>query len=175
MASINGLELKKVTHFKGHEGEPLMQGDVYYNGKKVGYYSDDSWGGPENLEITPEVEAMFKDFCDEEAAASSGLTAAQLETVRGSFTGVTAAISFLQTVMENEKEFTKAAKKGYGGIIIYTHNGGYSVLSIPKGMLTNRNDDQLIEDVVKQVPNLKLAARSDLAVYRDITQFAIIK
>ena len=45
MAKIKGIELKKVNNFKGHEGEPLTQGDVYYKGKRVGYYSQDAWGG----------------------------------------------------------------------------------------------------------------------------------
>lgn len=45
MAKIKGIELKKVNDFKGHDGEPLTQGDVYYKGKRVGYYSQDAWGG----------------------------------------------------------------------------------------------------------------------------------
>lgn len=45
MAKIKGIELKNITNFRGHEGEPLIQGNVYYKGKKVGYYSQDAWGG----------------------------------------------------------------------------------------------------------------------------------
>lgn len=45
MAKIKGIELKNVVNFKGHEGEDLIQGNVYYNGKKIGFYSQDSWSG----------------------------------------------------------------------------------------------------------------------------------
>lgn len=45
MASIKGIELKNIIDFRGHEGEELTQGDVYYKGQKVGYYSQDAWGG----------------------------------------------------------------------------------------------------------------------------------
>lgn len=45
MAKIKGFELKGIAEFKGHEGEPLIQGNVYYKGKKVGFYSQDAWGG----------------------------------------------------------------------------------------------------------------------------------
>ena len=36
MAKIYGVELKNITNFKGHEGEPLIQGNIYFNKKKVG-------------------------------------------------------------------------------------------------------------------------------------------
>lgn len=39
------FELKALTSFKGHEGEPLLQSNIYKNGKKVGAWSDDSHGG----------------------------------------------------------------------------------------------------------------------------------
>lgn len=51
MAKINEFELKNITEFRGHEGEDLIQGDVYYKGKKVGYYSQDAWGGMDIFDI----------------------------------------------------------------------------------------------------------------------------
>lgn len=51
MAKIKGIELRRVNDFRGHEGEPLTQGDVYYNDKKVGYYSQDAWGGMDILNL----------------------------------------------------------------------------------------------------------------------------
>jgi hypothetical protein len=51
MAKINGIELKNVKNFRGHEGEDLIQGDVYYKGKKVGYYSQDAWGGMDIFDL----------------------------------------------------------------------------------------------------------------------------
>ena len=51
MASINGIELKGIKEFKGHEFEYLIQGNIYYKGKKVGWYSQDSWGGCDHIDL----------------------------------------------------------------------------------------------------------------------------
>lgn len=58
------LTMKKVTKFKGHEGESLYQGDVYYQGKKVGFLSEGDWGGPPILRIESKVakDAVDKFF-----------------------------------------------------------------------------------------------------------------
>ena len=45
MASINGVSIKAFKKFRGHEGEELYQGNVYYNGKKLGFWSQDAHGG----------------------------------------------------------------------------------------------------------------------------------
>lgn len=51
MASIKGIEFKNLKDFRGHEGEDLVQGDIYYKGKKVGYYSQDAWGGSDIFDL----------------------------------------------------------------------------------------------------------------------------
>ena len=56
MAKIKGIELRNIRDFRGHEGEPLTQGDVYYKGKKVGFYSQDSWGGPDILNLDYDLD-----------------------------------------------------------------------------------------------------------------------
>ena len=45
MASINGVSIKAFKKFRGHEGEEPYQGNVYYNGKKLGFWSQDAHGG----------------------------------------------------------------------------------------------------------------------------------
>lgn len=51
VASINGVSLKKLRYFVGHEGG-CFQGDVYLDGKKLGFWSQDSWGGADNFEFS---------------------------------------------------------------------------------------------------------------------------
>lgn len=51
MGKIKNVEIKKITNFLGHEQEPLFQCDIYYKGHKVGFYSQDSWGGADNIDI----------------------------------------------------------------------------------------------------------------------------
>ena len=51
MASINGVEVKNLKTFRGHEGEPLYQGSVYLNGKRLGFWSQDAWCGCDNYDF----------------------------------------------------------------------------------------------------------------------------
>lgn len=50
VASINGVSVKKLNFFIGNEGG-CFQGDVYLDGKKLGFWSQDFWGGPDNFEF----------------------------------------------------------------------------------------------------------------------------
>lgn len=43
--------VKKLKTYRGHEGEPLAQGDLYIDGKKAGFLSQGDWGGPAILRI----------------------------------------------------------------------------------------------------------------------------
>ena len=47
MASINGVSIKSLKWFRDHEGCGIAQGNVYIDNKKVGFWSQDSWGGPD--------------------------------------------------------------------------------------------------------------------------------
>lgn len=47
MASINGVSLKNVKTFKGHDGDGYYSGSVYLNSKKLGHWSQDSYCGPD--------------------------------------------------------------------------------------------------------------------------------
>ena len=76
MAKINGFELKGIKTFKGHEGEPCQQGNIYYKGKRVGWFSDDSWGGCMDIRFDSlEIEKLFKEtICKYVAAYPNGFT-----------------------------------------------------------------------------------------------------
>ena len=64
MASINGIEIKRVTHFVGHEGN-CSQGNVYFKGRKVGFWSQDSWGGPDSYNFNTKVfDKALKNYQD---------------------------------------------------------------------------------------------------------------
>lgn len=63
MAKIKGIELRNIKDFRGHEGEDLTQGDIYYKGKKVGYYSQDAWGGMDIFDL--DWQNLSKDLMKE--------------------------------------------------------------------------------------------------------------
>ncbi len=45
MASVYGVEVKNVRRQTDHEGCALYSADVWYNGKKLGHWSQDYWCG----------------------------------------------------------------------------------------------------------------------------------
>jgi len=63
---FGGYWVKNIKEFKGHEQEPLWQASVYKNGKKIGFFSEDSRGGPARLDCnTREQEKELMDFARE--------------------------------------------------------------------------------------------------------------
>jgi len=58
--------IKGIKNFKGHEEEPLFQCSVYKEGTKIGFFSEDSWGGPAQLQsFNAEDEKALCDFAKE--------------------------------------------------------------------------------------------------------------
>ena len=65
MAKINGIEVKAVKTFTGHEGEKCYQGNVYYQGKKLGFWSQDAWCGPDIYDFdTSILDKAVSDYHD---------------------------------------------------------------------------------------------------------------
>lgn len=57
---IGPYSIGTIKSFRGHEGEPCLQGTLLKDGKKVAEWSDDSWGGPMRLHFKD--RAMEADF-----------------------------------------------------------------------------------------------------------------
>ena len=49
MARINGVEVKAVKYRAGHDGARVASGSIYVDGKKLGRWSQDAWGGPDDF------------------------------------------------------------------------------------------------------------------------------
>ena len=64
MASINGVEVKALKGFEGHEGY-CFQGNIYKDGKKLGFWSQDSWGGCDRFDFDESIlDEACKDFAN---------------------------------------------------------------------------------------------------------------
>jgi hypothetical protein len=46
---FGGYSVKGIKIHKGHEGEDCIQCSVYKDGKRIGLFSEDDWGGPARL------------------------------------------------------------------------------------------------------------------------------
>lgn len=61
---MDGLTVKGIKTWKGHEGEPLAQAMVYLDGKKVAFYSDSDNGAAPRIEVlNPVLYAQIEGYC----------------------------------------------------------------------------------------------------------------
>lgn len=120
MASINGISLKKVTEFKGHEGEPCYQGDVYLNNKKIGFWSQDAWGAVvDNVYLSLEYsEEMLREKIKKlniDKAKNITRADGSSDTI---YYSLESLFSDLLVLQDHEKIFKKAVKAGYKGVAV---------------------------------------------------------
>ena len=66
---FKGYWIKNLVNFKGHEGEPLFQCTVYKDGKKIGFFSEDSHGGPARFDG---IERKYEEQLNKDAQEFSG-------------------------------------------------------------------------------------------------------
>lgn len=114
MASIKGWQLKGLKTFQGRDWEGV-QGNLYYNGKKAGWYNDSGNGGMADIdlnskELQEQFEKSIKDYYAE-------------HPLTGRFTDLTPDgeifMGDLLNLMQDEKQYNKMSKKGYSHIALY--------------------------------------------------------
>lgn len=126
MASINGITVKAVKEFRGHEGEPLYQGNIYLGNKKIGWWSQDSHGGCDNIHldqpyIVTKLEHKVKELnrdkeeTHERSDGSKYVLDYSLDMMFGD----------LMVMYEDEKTYRAAVKNGFAGVLLVTD--GYHV------------------------------------------------
>lgn len=117
--SIKGFELRNITHFLGHEQEDCYQGFIYYNGKKVGYYSDDSWGGCGIINFdNVEYDKLFRDMAKEYLKVRY----AKEKLLQDCYDMVFTDLLQLNSAY---KDFVKGKQKGFQIMAILSINGAW--------------------------------------------------
>ena len=53
---LGSFEIKGCTTYRGHEGESCLQGNLYFDEKKVGSFNEDSWSGEFLYELNGNIE-----------------------------------------------------------------------------------------------------------------------
>ena len=133
MAKLNGVEIKALKQFVGHDGE-CSQGNVYIDGKKAGFWSQDAWGGPDSY------DGGFEKSLAERAKMM------QAGTPRSSkfydiMNDSDVFMGALLTLLLDEKEYKKVKKAGFGTMLLVTD--GYHVNGMAyKGALTLADIEQ---------------------------------
>lgn len=120
MASIYGFTLKNMVYFQGRDF-PGEQGNIYYNGKKVGWYNEPGSGAPPDIDFDGDFEQrrklreLLKDATERYYKAYP-LTGeyADLPTDEELF------MARLAEFIDDEKAYKRGAKKRLGCMVTYT-------------------------------------------------------
>lgn len=130
MASINGIEIKNLKKFRDHEGAQIVQGDIWCDGKKVGFWSQDSWGGPDMFHdceaVVTERAKLFAEGYPKEAKY------ADFQSDPGIF------LCHLLMLKEEEKTYNKYFKQGYPTLVCVT-DGHHCCSRVFKATLTKEH------------------------------------
>ena len=172
MAAINGITVKAVKEFQGHEGESLYQGNLYLSGKRLGFWTQDAWSGPDRFNLGGKFsekllsEAVKKLNPDK---VYMGIVEYDLELLLNDYI----------VLWQDEKEYKKAVKAGYGGIVVATDGYHVTTWKIPKSYAEMTNEallkamDSLIEKAKKRFFKEDEVIKHVVKVYRSLEDFNI--
>lgn len=104
MASLYGVVIKNLKTFKDHEGMIAYQGDVWFNNKKLGFWSQDSWCGGDHYDFK---ESLL------DVAVDRFKKSSLLEDEYRDIANLDIMLNHLVNLIEQEKEYKKGVKKGY--------------------------------------------------------------
>ena len=149
MASINGVQIKALHSFMGVEG-PTLQGNVYRDGKKLGFWSQDGNGGPDRFEFNEDV----LDDVVEKLRISSLIEDEYREIVNADI-----LMYELTKLMEDEKNYKKMAKQGYP--IVFLASDGYHVLTF--AVRTGK-----VEDIIQSDRYLQWTKKAKESMYENV-------
>lgn len=136
MASINGITVKNLKWFRGSEGD-AAQGNLYIGNKKVGFWSQDADGA-----FMDTFESNMIDTERLTLKMAEGHPKVKIGDIELDYTPE----MFMQELIdliEDEKEYKKAVKKGYGGVYMI----GRYVSAIPKGWSEEQAEDCLKDTI----------------------------
>ena len=137
---INGLTLKKIVQFKGHEGEPCFQGDLYLGSTKIAEWSQDSHGAVyDNLRM----ETGYSEEKLRDAIISNN------EPVKYNYAGESWEDGYsieelawdLIVLKDCEKSYKKAIKDGYAGYVEVRGHVWTQAFAVTKTMLERSDAD----------------------------------
>lgn len=184
MASINGITVKSLTQFRGHEGEPLYQGNIYLGNKKIGWWSQDSHGGCDNIyldepysltKLEGKVKMLNKEH--KHTFARTGGSAIILDY------DLELLFGDLMVMQEDEKDFKKAIKNGFAGVLLVTdgyHIFGWNLSDAEVNLTDNdllKKYSKLIEEGKKKHKFFEENnyTKHEIKIYRSADDFKVGK
>lgn len=177
MASIHGISIKNKKNFKGHEGEPLCQADVYLGKTKIAWWTQDAHGGPDDF--------WFEDGFSERKLNDLIKNLNEDKAIHGiSYNGnpytIDYDLSYLLTdllvLIDDEKEYKKAVKVKFP--MMMTISDGYHWRMIRlRGKYLSMSDDEvktaLHSDIEKAKQSFFKNEEAKIKIYRSMQDFAV--
>lgn len=180
MASINGLCVKHMKKFTGHEGEPCYQGDLYLGKVKIGYWSQDPWGCVVD-NFNPE-HGISKDLLNSEIQKLnedkrvSGISSFDGEPFKRDYE-LTQLMTDYLSLLEDEKLFKRLQKRGYPLTLAITDKYNVWVYGLPEEFAdaTDEVICKVYADEIAEAEKKKLFKDCKITtkVYRSLNDFKI--
>lgn len=182
MASINGITIKNLKNFVSQEGDICYQGNVYIENKKVGFWSQDDWGGADRFEfVSPFSENLLQERV-KDLNPDKGIHGIDWNNEPFILHYSLERLMYdLKNLMKEEKAFKMSVKDGYGGIMILTDGCRSVTWNLNKELLKLSNENlvayfsQMIEDA-KVKANFReesVVVKHKVKIYRSLDDFNI--
>lgn len=163
MANFNKIEIKALKSFKDHEGMNIFQGNIYYKGKKLGFWCQDYNGGicdnydfDESI-LNEEVEKFKKSkYCEKKYAE---------------YTTLDTILAFLVNLKADEKDYKKNIKNGFPITYIITDNFHYGIMGMKTEKFMETKDFKKWKENTKKTffKNSKISEK----IYKSLEDFNI--
>ena len=147
MASINGVQIRGLKRFTEHEGMDAYQGNVYIDGKKAGFWSQDFCCGADHFYFST-------DTLDSRTAAFRAGLPDSCENRE--YVDAEALLAALVDLMEDEKRYKRKLREGFTAMIVVSdgyHVRCYSVR--PSFALPRMSKEELAERYAPAVEKMK--------------------
>ncbi|NCQ52203.1 hypothetical protein GW796_10020 [archaeon] len=104
--------IKGIKNFKGHDGEPCAQGNLYCDKKKVAFWSDDAHGGPISVRfISNDEESKFVIFAKEYLKTQKDYNNKPFDISKiNSYGLIEECVTFMSYAAQEESELKKLCK-----------------------------------------------------------------
>lgn len=176
MSKINGLSLKSLKKFKDHEGLTCYSGNLYLGRKKIGTWSQDYMSGPDHFDL-------MEPYSEDELNRRLKELYPNDKTPYGNGYDLECLMCDLLKLSLDEKEFKKAKKNGYIGILLVSD--GWRELCWALGPeMVGKTKEEILEEMEPEIEGAKRKAKffresgrrkHDVDLYIDANDFVIGK
>lgn len=134
IAKEHGLHLvvKSVKEKKGHGGETLLSGKVYFKNKPFATYSDLDWGHPDFADVSVSNQEIYNDILEKIKALPKYYEPAIQQDVEPTFISIARESCIVNLIEKKAKRLKPVSyfDTKTGEIVTFSKSGGHTTQSI---------------------------------------------